>query len=198
MRNQVILPSIGKSIWEILANWSPPMRLTRQILPYEGFTMVMYCTCIDCLPGPGQPNAVIVGEAEPIRGALTVIQAGWTLAHWSANDFNLMRSREIHCFHQGQHQFRVGASFYLYHGGVVPLAAPQQLAVMGLGGPIRYTINQAVAEATGLQVYVKTPGAPSEVAVILGCAGSIAFDAAHQATGATIHPARAPILTLNR
>lgn len=155
--------------------------------------MTMYCTCATCRQSPAQPNAIVQGRAETIPGPLVNLQAGWTLAHWSAANFNQMHSTEIHNFVQRGHKFRVGASFYLYPGPA-PANMPGQLRQMGLGGRIRYTIDHNAAN--GLLVYQKVLGNPMEVAVVLGCGGYITFDNAHQATGAAVNPNQLPTLTI--
>ncbi len=157
--------------------------------------MTMYCTCAVCQQSPAQPNAVVQGRAEIIPGALINMAPGWTLAHWSAANFNQMLSTEIHDFQQIGHKFRVGASFYLYQGPA-PDNMPNQLGLMGLGGQNRYTIDHNVANAN-LRVYTKTQGNPQEVAVVLGCGGSIAFDGNRAATGAVTNPDNLPILTIS-
>ncbi|MES2264587.1 MAG: hypothetical protein V4724_39315 [Pseudomonadota bacterium] len=131
---------------------------------------------------------------ETISGARVIMQPGWTLAHWSGANFAAMTSIEIHNFQQLGHKLRVGASFYLYTGAV-PGARPQQLALMGLGGGNRYTIDHVIGNQ--LEVFYKGNNAanPAEVTVRLGCGGTIAFNGARQATGFNV-TANVPRLTI--
>jgi hypothetical protein len=119
---------------------------------------------------------------------------GWTLAHWSRVDFTTMESIEIHDFWQLGHKLRVGVSFYLYQGAV-PAARPRQLSDMGLGGGRRYTIDHTLGNE--MEVFYKGNEAanPAEVAINLGCGGSITFNAARQATDFEQRPT-VPILTI--
>jgi hypothetical protein len=144
--------------------------------------MTRYCTCPTCAQSPAQPNNIVQGGMELIAGARVVMQAGWTLAHWSGVNFTDMHTIEIHDFQQLGHKLRVGASFYLYTGAV-PAARPAQLSLMGLGGPNRYTIDHLIGNQ--LEVFYKGTAAanPSEVTVRLGCGGTITFNGARQATG---------------
>ena len=158
--------------------------------------MTMYCTCTTCKTSPAQPKAPDQDRAETIPGAPVILTPGQTLAHWSARTFTQLLSTEIHDFVQKGHGFRVGASFFLYDGAP-PTAMPKALSRLGLGGTLRYTIDAATANA-GMQIYRKVTGNPQEVAVVLGCGGSITFDAAGAATGIDAYPDRLPILTIPR
>jgi hypothetical protein len=143
--------------------------------------MAQYCTCVTCTQSPARPAQFVQGPIEAIQGARVVMQPGWTLAHWSSVNFVNMTSVEIHNFQRQGHKLRIGASFYLYTG-VVPAGRPQQLALMGLGGGYRYTINYVIGNQ--LEVFYKSNvvGNPAEVTVRLGCGGTITFDGGRQAT----------------
>ena len=144
--------------------------------------MARYCTCAICGNSTARPNNIVPGPVEQIRGGRVEMQAGWTLAHWSGANFNIMHSIEIHDFVRLEHKLRVGVSFYLYRGPA-PAGGPPELAIMGLGGGYRYTIDHN----WGNQMATFYKGNPAanrpEVTVQLGCGGSITFDAARQATG---------------
>ncbi|MBN6152400.1 hypothetical protein JR065_18840 [Xanthomonas sp. AmX2] len=157
--------------------------------------MTQYCICATCTGSAAQPAERAQGQMESIQGAQVAMQQGWTLAHWSAADFATMCSTEIHNFQQPGHKLRVGASFYLYQGNA-PNVRPQQLRLLGLGGNHRYTIDYAASH--GLEIFYKTNAAanPAEVAVILGCGGTITFDQqTRQATGHNVSD-RKPIITI--
>lgn len=143
--------------------------------------MARYCTCPICTQSPAQPNNIVPGPVEQIRGARVGMLPGWTLAHWSRADFASMTSIEIHDFWQLGHKLRVGVSFYLYQEAA-PAVGPRQLFAMGLGGGRRYTIDHTLGNE--MEVFYKGNVAanPAEVTINLGCGGSITFNAARQAT----------------
>lgn len=143
--------------------------------------MTQYCTCPTCAQSPARPAAIVQAQMETISGARVVMQPGWTLAHWSGADFANMCSIEIHNFVQLGHKLRVGSSFYLFTGPV-PNQMPQGLNLMGLGGPNRYTVDSVLGNQ--MEVFYKGNGQanPAEVAVRLGCGGTISFNQARQAT----------------
>ena len=156
--------------------------------------MAMYCICPTCKQSQAQPNNIVQGPIEQIKGARVGMLPGWTLAHWSGKNFTIMESIEIHDFHQLGHKLRVGVSFYLYQEAL-PVAIPQQLRLMGLGGGNRYTINDTLGNE--MKVFYKGNEAanPAEVTVCLGCGGSITFNGARQATDFMEKPEKLPILS---
>ncbi len=156
--------------------------------------MARYCSCPICKRSPAQPNNIVPGPVEQIRGARVVMAPGWTLAHWSRADFITMQSTEYHDFWQLGHKLRVGASFYLYHGAA-PAARPPQLRFMGLAGGHRYTIDHILGNQMDVFYKGSALANPWEVTVNLGCGGSITFDAARRATGFNPTGAR-PVLTI--
>lgn len=145
--------------------------------------MAQYCTCPICALSVARPaNNPPQGPIEQIQGARVVMQAGWTLAHWSGAVFNVMSSVEIHDFQQQEHKLRVGASFYLYQGAA-PNGRPAQLRLMGLGGANLYTIDSVLGNQ--MEIFYKANnggGNPAEVTARLDCGGSITFNNARQAT----------------
>ncbi|MEE2837045.1 MAG: hypothetical protein VYB65_13585 [Myxococcota bacterium] len=155
--------------------------------------MTMYCNCSVCSVSPAQPNTIVQGRAELIPGAPLAMEPGSVLAHWSGAKFDTMQSIEIHAFQQRGHCLRTGSSFYYYRDGA-PRLMPAQLKMLGLGGRIRYTVG---AEFGGtLQVYQKVQGQPQEVTVMLGCGGTLSFNADREATGYAPNLDATPRLTL--
>lgn len=156
--------------------------------------MARYCTCAICSNSTARPNNLVPGPVEQIRGGRVEMQAGWTLAHWSGANFNIMHSIEIHDFVQLEHKLRVGVSFYLYKEAA-PAGRPPGLQRMGLGGGYRYTIDHNFGNQMPIFYKGNAAANPAEVTVNLGCGGSITFDGDRQALrfNATDHK---PILTI--
>lgn len=143
--------------------------------------MTMYCTCSICTSSPVKPNGD-QGKAEVIEGDALEMRDNWMLVHWSKADFTRMLSTEIHYFKRLGHKFRVGSSFYLYRTQP-PERMPGGFKQLGLGGRRRYTIGPDLARQ--MTVYLKgtSTANPAEVAVMLGCGGSITFDQNGTGTG---------------
>ena len=160
--------------------------------------MAMYCTCATCLAQPGQPNNVVQADAEHIPEERVYMEAGWTLCHWSSRPFQTMQSREIHHFVQLEHKLRVGVSFYVFKEPV-PMARPHGLAMFGLGGGVRYTIGPVLGNQMHIFYKGNALANPREVAIYLGCGGSITFDNSSPKSATGFQETNVcPILTINR
>ncbi len=160
--------------------------------------MAMYCTCNTCRAQGGQPHNIVPGDAEHIPGERVYMQEGWMLCHWSSRDFQMMQSREIHHFVRLEHKLRVGVSFYLYKGPV-PIAQPQGLSMVGLGGRFRYTIGPHLGNRMKIYYKGNALANPREVAVCLGCGGSITFDDSSPKSATNFQDTDVrPVLTINR
>lgn len=135
--------------------------------------MTMYCTCDTCKQSPVKPHGV-QGRMEEIEGLFVMMEPGWTLAHWGPANFQYLHSTEIHhCVHLGGKPM-VGASFYLYKGPA-PNVAPNEFSMLQIGGGCRYTIDWVLGNQINA-FYKSRLGNSREVAVALGCGGSITFD----------------------
>ena len=157
--------------------------------------MTQYCSCATCQASVAQPAERVQDRMETIQGARVAMQPGWILAHWSSANFTVMESTEIHNFMRLGHKYRVGASFYLYKAPP-PANQPAQLQLMGLGGNNRYTIDHVIAGQLDIYYKVGPNSNPAEVAVILGCGGTITFDQnTRQATGIAVNNLH-PVITI--
>ena len=137
--------------------------------------MAYYCQCSTCKQAKGAPKKPVQAVVETIEGARVDMQDGWTLAHYSKADFETMEPTEVHDFGG---KYYVGASFFLYTG-TVP-GYPNALRLMGIGGGKCYKIGSALGNQ--MKVYYKKKGS-TEVAIRLGCGGTISFDKDRNATG---------------
>ena len=140
--------------------------------------MAKHCTCTTCKKSPAKPKSRDAKSAQPeqIEGAKVEMKDGWTLAHWSDREFRNLYSTEFHNFVQLGDMCWVGASFFLFTTPDVPSEIPKSLVLLNLGGDKRYTIGAEIGKRLDVFYKSRNPGNPPEVAVRLGCGGSITFE----------------------